>query len=162
MRRFAIAGAAVAAITIAAVAVPHAYGHHRGGPGGPGMGGRAMMMQLFEYFDANADGAVGKEEAKGVAAEKRAAFDGDGSGALSIDEFAPLWNAATRRMMVRGFQRLDADGDGQLTAAEMDSRIDRLFARADRNGDGALDPSDRRKGGWRGGRGEGRDGPRGE
>ena len=37
-----------------------------------------------------------------------------------------------------GFDRLDADGDGQLSRAEVDSLREALFARFDRNGDGVI------------------------
>jgi Ca2+-binding EF-hand superfamily protein len=43
----------------------------------------------------------------------------------------------------RLFQTLDADGDGQITAAELIAHKTALFAKADANGDGLLDEAER-------------------
>jgi hypothetical protein len=40
------------------------------------------------------------------------------------------------------FARLDADGDGRVTQAEVAARKTRQFDRADRNGDGVLDQAE--------------------
>jgi Ca2+-binding EF-hand superfamily protein len=46
-------------------------------------------------------------------------YDTDANGTLSLDEFAVMHAAHTRPMTVRAFQMHDADGDAQVTEAEM-------------------------------------------
>jgi Ca2+-binding EF-hand superfamily protein len=109
------------------------------GPGGPGM----MGPQLLEQFDADDDGKLTQAEIDAGLSAKLGASDTDNSGALSLDEFEALWLEQTRPMMVRFFQNRDADGDGSVTAEEFARNLDAIVARMDRNGDGALDSSDR-------------------
>lgn len=149
--RTLIAGAAAVLIAgVAAVSVAH------DGPSGGkhGMHGMKGMMKhgmhggpqraMFEYLDANADGALTKDEVKGVIDEKLAAFDQSADESLTLAEFEGLWLDFSRRRMVDMFQRLDDDGDGQITKAEMTRPVDRAFRFADRNEDGSIDPSDMR------------------
>ena len=46
-------------------------------------------------------------------------YDTDANGTLSLDEFAAMHAAHTRPMTVGAFQMHDADGDAQVTEAEM-------------------------------------------
>jgi Ca2+-binding EF-hand superfamily protein len=46
-------------------------------------------------------------------------YDTDANGTLSLEEFAVMHAAHTRPMTVRAFQMHDADGDAQVTEAEM-------------------------------------------
>lgn len=46
-------------------------------------------------------------------------FDGNSDNVLDIDEFEAWHSANMRERMVDRFQHLDADGDGQITGAEM-------------------------------------------
>ncbi len=140
---------ALGAVGFAAVADAHGM---RGGWGGHRMGGMAGMgmTQLFERADANGDGSVTRDEAAAFVGGRLSANDGNGDGNLTLDEFQPLYLELTRPMMVRGFQFLDADGDGNVTEAEMNRPVERLFDRADRNDDGAIAEDEL----GRGGRGE--------
>ena len=49
------------------------------------------------------------------------AHDGDGNGTLSIEEFEALHSGLIRETMVDRFQRLDANGDGEVTQGEVSS-----------------------------------------
>jgi hypothetical protein len=132
--------AAVAALGVAAVAVPviaqqaqmpHGgmmgdgmgmMGSHDGMMGG-GMGMMGMMGGAQSYamatFDTNKDGTLSPEEmAAGIKAELKT-YDTDANGSLSLEEFAVMHAAHTRPMTVRAFQMQDADGDAQVTEAEM-------------------------------------------
>ncbi len=154
-KRLIFAGVAVALVAGAAVSYAHdrgrGYGgHHRGGHEMGGHGPRGPVMHLFTYLDANDDGALGRDEAQSVVEAKLAEFDASGDGAIDLQEFEALWVDFSRGRMVDGFQRLDDDGDGQITQAEMTRPIDQIFRRADRNEDGVLDRSDRRERGRRG------------
>jgi hypothetical protein len=148
--------AAVAALGLAAVAVPVVaqqgqmlqggmMGHHGGmmmgggmmaQPGGGMMGGGMMGMhggmmgagmgQAMAAFDTDKDGTISPEElAAGVQGELKT-YDTDGNGALSLEEFAAMHAAHTRQMMVRAFQMHDADGDAQVTEAEMAEMADMM------------------------------------
>ena len=125
----------------------HAAFGHRGGPGG--MFGPGAM--LFELLDGNADGKVTKTEVEAFRTERLARFDADKDGSLGQQEFTGLWMEISKPMQVRGFQMLDADGDGKVTSAEMAKPLDRLFSRLDDNNDGTIAKDDlgRRGGGER-------------
>ena len=129
--KFALA--AVAALGVAAVAVPvvaqqgqmqHGNMQHGGMMGGGmGMMGGGMMGGGQSYamatFDTNKDGTLSPEEmSAGIQAELKT-YDTDGNGTLSLEECAVMHAAHTRPMTVRAFQMHDADGDGQVTDAEM-------------------------------------------
>ena len=129
--KFALA--AVAALGLAAASVPviaqqgqmqHGdmmggdmgmMGHHGGMMGMMG-GGQSYAMATF---DTDKDGTLSPEEmAAGIQAELKT-YDTDGNGSLSLEEFAAMHAAHTRPMTVRAFQMHDADGDAQVTEAEM-------------------------------------------
>ncbi len=125
--------AAVAALGVAAVAVPviaqQAQMRHGGmmddgmGMMGGGMEMMGMMGGAQSYamatFDTNKDGTLSPEEmTAGIKAETKT-YDTDANGTLSLGEFAVMHAAHTRPMTVRAFQMHDTDGDGQVTEAEM-------------------------------------------
>jgi Ca2+-binding EF-hand superfamily protein len=133
-----LAFAAVAALGVAGVAMPviaqQTHMQHGGTMGGgmgmmgghDGMmsGGMGMMMgggqnHMMAMFDTDKDGTLSPEEiTAGIQGELKT-YDADGDGTLSLDEFAEMHAAHTRRMTVRAFQMHDADGDAQVTEAEM-------------------------------------------
>lgn len=133
-RSIKLALAAVAAIGVAGVAAPviaqqaqMQHGDMRGDAmmGGHGMmgGGMGMMGGAQSYamatFDTNKDGTLSPEEmTAGIQAELKT-YDTDANGTLSLEEFAVMHAAHTRPMTVRAFQMHDADGDAQVTEAEM-------------------------------------------
>ena len=126
--KFALA--TVAALGVAAVAVPvvaqQGQMQHDGMmDGGLGMMGQhgGMMGGGQSYamatFDTNKDGTLSPEEmTAGIQAELKT-YDTDANGTLSLEEFAVMHAAHTRPMTVRAFQMHDADGDAQVTEAEM-------------------------------------------
>lgn len=119
-------------------------GHGMGMMGG-GHGKHARFQYMLEQFDTDKDGKITKAEVEAVRQAKLATFDTDKNGALSLTEFEGLWMEQMRRPMVRGFQMLDADGDAAVTAAELTSMTETMFAHMDRNDDGVIDNADRRK-----------------
>ncbi len=132
--------AAVAALGLAAVAVPviaqqtqMQHGQSMGGGMGMmgghdgmmgGHGGIGMMMggaqgHAMAGFDSNEDGTISPEEmTAGIQGELKT-YDADANGTLSLEEFAAMHAAHTRPMTVRAFQMHDPDGDAQVTEAEM-------------------------------------------
>jgi hypothetical protein len=129
--KFALA--VVATLGVAAVAVPVIAQQTRGQHGGMGMmeghegmmaGGMGMMMgggqnYAMATFDTDKDGTLSPEEmTAGIQAELKT-YDTDANGTLSLEEFGAMHAAHTRPMTVRAFQMHDADGDAQVTDAEM-------------------------------------------
>jgi Ca2+-binding EF-hand superfamily protein len=144
-RSIKFALAAVTALGVAVVAVPVIAEQSKpqhGGTMGQGMGQGAGMMgghdgmmgggmgmmggmmggaqsYAMATFDANKDGILSPEEmTAGINAELKT-YDTDGNGTLSLDEFALMHAAHMRPMTVRAFQMHDADGDAQVTEAEL-------------------------------------------
>ncbi len=119
-----VAGAAVFAATTA-----DARGH----------GPRGGHHQMLERLDTNDDGKITRREAEAHRAAALDDFDANTDGALSLDEFEALWTQKMRERMVDGFQRLDADGSGTVTADEMARPTDRMFRRLDSDGNGVIE-----------------------
>ncbi len=117
------------------VAVVSAGAWAQPGPHGPGGRGPAQMIK---NLDANEDGSVTRSEADGVVSTEMGRHDGDRDGVLSLDEFEAFWVARQRERMVRRFQHLDRDGDGQVTVEEAQAPVEHLFDRLDENGDETL------------------------
>ena len=133
---------------------PGAGGHGRGGRrgwhGGGGEGHR--MERMIERFDADGDGSITREEVIETRTERLNSFDTDGNGTLSLEEYQALWLDAMRERMVDQFQAHDDVGDGVVTVEDFTERFDRMVRRLDRNGDGVIDATDRRRPGRDGGR----------
>ena len=132
-----LALAAVASLGLAAVAVPvvaqqgqmqHGgmmdggrgmMGHHGGMMGGGmGMMGGAQSYAMTT-FDTNKDGTLSPEEMTAGIQAELGTYDTDANNTLSLEEFAVMHAAHSRPMTVRAFQMHDADGDAQVTEAEM-------------------------------------------
>ncbi len=119
----------------------HGKSGHRG-PNG--------MQKLLKTVDADGDGAVTLAEIEDFKAAQLSSADSDADGALNIEEFDTIYRALTRSRMVDMFQDFDEDGDGVISTAELDDRVNSIVERMDRNGDGALTQEDgRRNGGQR-------------
>jgi hypothetical protein len=123
----------------------HGGGGQRHGRGGPGRGGPmgAMFQEVFAQVDADGDGAVTQAEIDSWRSTQMTAADTSGDGQISLAEFTPAWTAFMQSRIVDDFQALDEDGNGHITAAEMDARLGNIVTRMDQNGDGALSPADR-------------------
>jgi len=105
------------------------------------------MQKLLKTVDADGDGAVTVAEIEDFKVAQLSGADGDADGALNIDEFDTIYRALTRSRMVDMFQNFDEDGDGVISTAELDDRVNSVIKRMDRNGDGTLTPEDGRRGG---------------
>jgi len=115
--------AAVASLGLAAVAVPVIAQQGQMQHGGMMGGGMGMMGGAQSYamatFDTNSDGTLSPEEMTAGIQAELTTYDTDANGTLSLEEFAVMHAAHTRPMTVRAFQMHDADGDAQVTEAEM-------------------------------------------
>ncbi len=133
-----VALAGVVALGGAAVA---AKGWRHGGPHGP-MG----FEQLAERYDANKDGKISQEEIDTNRDNWVSEFDIDKSSSLALTEFQNLWLKANNQRMVRDFQRLDKDGNGQVTLEEYKEPMAKIVASLDQDKDGAVSTDEMRRG----------------
>jgi hypothetical protein len=87
-------------------------------------------------FDANGDGAVTRAEAEAGRAAMFTRLDRDGDGYLSESERAAMQHGQGGRR--GGGMRADTDRDGRISRAEMAASPIRGFDRIDANRDGVL------------------------
>ena len=116
--------AAVAALGLAAVAVPVVAQQEQMRHGGVASHGMGMMMggaptYAMTAFDTDNDGSLSAEETTAGIQAELTTYDTDANSSLSLEEFAVMHAAHTRPMTVRAFQMHDADGDAHVTEAEM-------------------------------------------
>ena len=97
-----------------------------------------VMLERLNEADADGDGKVTKAEIKTKQEANLAKYDTNNDGQLSLEEYKPLWIERHNRRIVRSFQFLDADGNGQVSDTEYKRVIDSIVARMDRNEDGVL------------------------
>lgn len=102
--------------------------------------GRDRLVENFGEIDADGDGVVTREEMKtfgDLAREnrkaKRGEFDTDQNGKLSIDEAS----AAGMDKLVENFEKVDLDGDGEISRREMQTLRKRMHQKKQR-GKGSL------------------------
>jgi Ca2+-binding EF-hand superfamily protein len=133
-------------------------GHAHSGHAHSGRGGwrERRMARRMAILDTNSDGKVTQAEIEGELKRLIAAADVNGDGKLSADEFRRRGRWFLRLRTVSFFDMLDADGDGQVSAAEMLSPTGRWFKRHDEDKDKALSGEELNKSSWHHGRGRGR------
>jgi len=90
-----------------------------------GMG--AGMMQGMGGGDRMKDNQIRPmlENAKADVGATFTAYDTSGDGTLDVDEYAQWYAAVVRQQIVDGFQHLDADGTGGVTAEELETAVKR-------------------------------------
>lgn len=95
--------------------------------------------------ERHADRTITKDEFGSIRADRLKAADKNGDGTLSKDEIEDM---VMKRMIERRAnrleRRLDIDGDGKVTLAEIDQHQAKRFAVMDRNNDGKIEPRERR------------------
>ena len=143
-----VAGIAIAGGMTVAVAkgVAGSRGHHWGHHGM-----HAQGIEMFERADADGDGKLTGAEATAFLDGVRAANDADGNGTINLAEFEGIVLEQARPLIAKRFDKLDDNGDGELSDAEIADRVARLMDRVDRNDDGAVDLREikRKRRGWR-------------
>ena len=130
----------------------------------------AKTDKTFARMDANRDGVLSEADKAAHMAQRFAQMDTDGDGMLSQAEFMAAHEARAEqreqrremrgerrggeRMGMRGMrggrgpghmlQRADADGDGQVTKAELQAAALARFDKADANSDGTISTDERK------------------
>ncbi|PZR01039.1 MAG: histidine kinase [Cereibacter sphaeroides] len=98
----------------------------------------------FAVIDTDKDGKITMEEIEVYRASRVQGVDANNDGKLSVDELTAMemkrMEEVARSKAARMVERFDADGDGQLSAAELASRPVpmRMFDRIDTDGDNAI------------------------
>ncbi|MGI9380130.1 MAG: EF-hand domain-containing protein [Methyloligellaceae bacterium] len=113
----------------------HWRGKHRG----------RKHQRMLERFDTNGDQKLTQEELDQARNDLLKRHDANSDGNIDLNEFEKLWLEVRKQRVVRGFQRLDADGDAKITSDEFLKPFANVVERFDRNDDGVLDREDRRK-----------------
>ena len=137
------------------------------GKGHHGKGGAERAERMLKRLDADSDGKVSQAELLQRASETFQRFDADGNGEVTKAEVdarreafrdarkafrevkatdgeakeaarKALSEARFDRMGGRMFERADADRNGTLTKAEMETAAAAMFKQRDRNGDGFI------------------------
>ena len=89
-------------------------------------------------MDANQDGVLARDEMKAEVAKTMTGGDADKDGRLSTEENSTGVRTAFGGFAKQHAKEVDADGDGFITAAELEAISLRMFDKADANGDGKL------------------------
>ncbi|GEM_PF-3130690 len=117
----------------------------RGGPGG----GDGERQGPIQRWDENGDGLLQRAEAPEHMREQFMRADTNKDGAVSREEMQaampppgdrPQLSPEERRK--RMMERMDANGDGKITIAELPERMRERMKQADTNSDGVLSPQE--------------------
>jgi Ca2+-binding EF-hand superfamily protein len=158
----------------------HHKGHHRGHHEKRAERSGEPAASQFSRLDTNGDGSLSPEEFEAGLKARAERFAERGKNRMGRHERRGDMPAEMRQMRTEfrtllrdgatletfselmrkhataRFEALDADGNGELTAEEFTAKVadraGRLFARMDRNDDGAVNADDRHRG-WGGSRG---------
>lgn len=130
--------AAGVALSVAAVATAYADNGPRGmmrhGNDGPRSG------QMFQRADKDNSGTVTFEEFTEASPMALASADANGDGKINAEELTDsMMRKMVQRRAERMIERLDADNDGQVSLAEVESSQKRMFERLDVDGSGAIE-----------------------
>ncbi len=106
--------------------------------------GDQIRNKRMDRLDADKDGTISKEEF--LADQRLKDADTNGDGVLSPDELAAMiQKREIERKVERLTRRLDVNGDGKVTIAEIENQKAKRFALLDRNDDGKLEASELRR-----------------
>ncbi len=110
---------------------------------GQGFGGRGMDRPSFSELDTDGDGNLSVAELQARATARFEEMDANGDGVISAEESVAGASAKAGERAGMMFTRLlewrDSDGDGALSQAEMgDNTAEKMFMRADADGNGMI------------------------
>lgn len=144
--------AALAAAVLATAGVAHAKDRDNDRGDGP----RGGMMRIIHQIDANDDGAFALDEMTTFISERFSDADADGNAELTSEEIAEAMEGRRGRSDRAGerlLQRVDIDGNGTATLAEINERATEFFVLMDIDNSGVIEEDElpRRGEGRRGG-----------
>lgn len=113
--------------------------------GGSRHGGRGAE-RLMEQYDGDKDEKITRTEFDEVRLSQFSGADADGNQAVTLEEFVTVWQDKNSDRIVRGFQRLDVDGDLKVSREEYSARTSDFVEHHDRNGDGVVTTADENRG----------------
>lgn len=98
----------------------------------------------FEMLDVDGSGEIDTSDLEALRAERFAALDEDGDGAVTEEEFVAQAQRDAAERAAEMFARMDADGDGVLSRDALEGRggggmSERFLMRADADGSGGVD-----------------------
>lgn len=123
----------------------HSERHHGHGHNHAHKRARKYRARMMERFDADKDGKLTQDELDQSRKDLIAKHDADKDGNISLEEFKTLWLDVFQRRVVRGFQRIDTDGDASITTEEFLKPFSKTVERMDRNDDGVYDENDSKR-----------------
>jgi Ca2+-binding EF-hand superfamily protein len=106
------------------------------GMGGGGRGGHGMTM--FELYDTNGDGKITKEEFESVREKRFETLDVNKDGKVTFEEFVEVLKPRNPDRLKKVFARMDKNGDGALSKEEWEDAGLVEFERFDINKDGVI------------------------
>ena len=111
-------------------------------------------QRMIERADADKSGDVTFDEFAAAMDGRFVNADVNKDGKITVGELADeIERMRAERMAKRLIRRFDANGDGELTKAEIENRQKKRFALLDKNDDGKITadelPRRGKKGGWR-------------
>lgn len=100
----------------------------------------------IEKIDLDKSGTISPEEYASIGLGRIIAADANGDGILSTEEIqTKMEEDRKRRRQEAMMKRLDINGDGSITVAELKDMQDKRFAVLDRNSDGVLSEEELQK-----------------
>lgn len=139
MRRNTMTGGAavlLAAVGLGVAGLPVAAQGPGGGPGtGMGMGpGGGPCPMMLEWFDDNDDGRITLQEFRAGHDERFVEIDVNGDGKVTLEEFQAAPKPGRQVRAQRMFRRLDTNADATLSREELAARAEWRFQRMDADG----------------------------
>ncbi len=124
---------------------------------GAGWDGGKKGQKMMNWFDANKDGTITREEFISAHETRFTAANPDGSGEITLDRWLETRQGQGYRSdrAEARFKRLDINNDGVLTREEMMQTAERRFAQMDQNRDGIITADEVRQKRGPGSRGSG-------
>jgi hypothetical protein len=102
----------------------------------------AVQAEVLQRLDSDRSGSISQDEIDAAAAARAAEVDANGDGRIEAAELAAFREAkraeARVRRQQRQLERLDADGDGSVSAEEFAAAQVQRLRHLDRDGNGEI------------------------